>query len=64
MIWASDLCKSRRFVKSDLSNPFAKDLAFLEDENQVYRPRIPPPQGAYRDRHGRGQRDAVDAKAA
>lgn len=45
--------------------PAAKIFLFPPTPTQHYKPRVPPPlRGAYRDRHGRWVRDAVDARGA
>jgi hypothetical protein len=43
--------------------PIQKYFAFSEDKIRCVTSPVPPPQGAYRDRHGRGKRDAMDVKA-
>src|SRR5260370_31555421 len=43
--------------------PSAKRFPFSLDPNHIYKSRHPVPGGAYRDRHGRRERDAVDAAA-
>ncbi len=42
-------------------HPLAKIFCFAADPNQIYNSSHPGPQGAYRDRHGRWVRDAMDA---
>jgi hypothetical protein len=48
-----------------LSSPFRKNILIFRNRKSVYIPAIPPrTKGAFRDRHGRGRRDAVDAGGA
>jgi hypothetical protein len=54
-------------IQSDLPRPvvFEKIFRFAADPNQIYIPGRPTPhRGAFRDRHGRRVRDAVDASGA
>jgi hypothetical protein len=60
--------RSGRFVEPDqrdLGGPvlFAKIFPFTADPNQLYIPSVLSHRGAFRDRHGRRERDAVDAAA-
>src|SRR5258708_1509516 len=58
------------FVEPDQADlpspvPFPKIFRFAVDPNHFYIPRHPVPhRGAFRDRHGRRRRDAVDAASA
>jgi len=64
------VARTSRFVEPDQCDasspvPFAKIFPFAADPNQIHNYRCLVPQGgAYRDRHGRRERDAVDARAS
>jgi hypothetical protein len=57
--------KIRLWDQSDLPCParFAKIFPFASDPNHFISIAVPAHRGAFRDRHGRWARDAVDAAA-
>jgi hypothetical protein len=58
------ICPTGKSVKS-LSSPSRKNISVFPNPNQLYIHRHPVPhRGAFRDRHGRWARDAVDAAAS
>ena len=62
---AQKLISAAAPIASPRSSPFRKNNPLYENQNPWIIPPIPlPPGGAYRDRHGRGARDAMDARVA
>src|SRR5471030_3040568 len=60
-----DWANQREWWRLACPAPFAKIFLFSRTPNQIYISCHPVPhRGAYRDRHGRWARDAVDAAAS
>jgi hypothetical protein len=60
-----DELSNRIKLSLPVQSPLAKIFSFLSDANHLHIPRHPGPhRGAFRDRHGRRARDAVDAGGA
>jgi len=59
-------CEFVEPIQSDLPCPvpFAKIFPFRPDPNQMHIQTVSTHRGAFRDRHGRWERDAVDARAS